>query len=82
MFIEPATEEGESVRDDQTNAKKRVTKKKEVWMSTVEKTKERKTESRQKIISQVQSRSGVSKSKAELMIEIKSKPGKNYFSKY
>ena len=82
MFIEPATEEGESVRDDQTNAKKRVTKKKEVWMSTVEKTKERKTESRQKIISQVQSRSSVSKSKAELMIEIKSKPGKNYFSKY
>ena len=82
LFIEPLTDEGESVCDDQTHAKKRVTKKKEVWMSKVQKTEERKTESRKKIVSQVQSRSSVGKSKAELMIEIKSKPGKNYFSKY
>ena len=81
-MIEQVTEEGESVRDDQTHAKKHVAKKKEVWMSKVQKTEERKTESRKKIVSQVQSRSSAGKSKAELMIEIKSKPGKNYFSKY
>ena len=74
LFIEPVT--------DQTHAKKRVTKKKEIWMPKVKKTEERKTESRKKIVSQVQIRSSAGKSKAELMIEIKSKPGKNYFSKY
>ena len=79
LFIEPGTEEGESVCDDQTHAKKRVTKKKEVWMSKVQKTEERKTESRNKIVSQVHSRSSVSKSNAKLMIEIKSKPGKGSF---
>ena len=42
---------------------------------------ERKIESRNKIVSKVQTQSSLSKSKARLRNELKSKPGKNYFSK-
>jgi hypothetical protein len=81
LFIEPATEEGESVRDDQTHAKKTVTKKKEFLMSKVQKTVKT---SKRRIVSKVRSRSSVSKSKSKsrLMIEIKSgKIRLNYFIK-
>ena len=73
LFIEPGTEQGESVCDDQTQAKKLVTKK-EVLILKVQKTDESKIESRKKVASKVQTRSSV-------RIEIKSKPGKNFFSK-
>ena len=42
---------------------------------------ERKNESRNKIVGKVQTQSSLSKSKARLRNELKSKPGKNYFSK-